>query len=424
MTGHARLSPSARHRWGVCPASVRECAKYPEKPSGKAAIDGTHTHTLLERCLVNDVPASSLIGQELEDHEGKFVVDIERAERVQFALDYVADHYAKMESTFGECTLIAEQKVDPKYIFQRDDLGGSVDVQLISGDMIEIIDYKDGINPVDAKDNPQMEMYGFGAIDPYVRDRVQIPFKSVRLTIIQPKLRLKGLSGIDSHVYTIDEFMKKIDGIKVEAAATDDPNAPFVPGESQCKYCDHKGACGALTNQMLEASGIQFGNIEVAKQAAEKEPSELTNEQLRELVESAPLLRQLLEAAEAEAQRRMEAGQVIEGLKLVKGRGGNRKWAFDEEEMAAKLTKMGIPKAVVWETKLITPAKVEKLTWAKRDGTQKQLSERQMKTIHDEYITKSDGKLTVVSSSDSREAVTMSAASLFGAVAEVPSWLN
>ena len=48
---HSRLSPSSAARWMVCHGSVREEAKFPEPPSGEAAVAGTHTHTLLEYCL-------------------------------------------------------------------------------------------------------------------------------------------------------------------------------------------------------------------------------------------------------------------------------------------------------------------------------------------------------------------------------------
>lgn len=96
MTTHSNLSPSARHRWGACPASVRESAKYPNKPSGPAAIDGTHTHTLLEHCLLQVHDAAHYIGMVLKDHEGEFMVDAERAERVQLALDYIDKRYTEM----------------------------------------------------------------------------------------------------------------------------------------------------------------------------------------------------------------------------------------------------------------------------------------------------------------------------------------
>ena len=52
MSAHAQLSPSKRHRWALCPGSIREEAKFPDERSGAAAIDGTHSHTLLEFCIL------------------------------------------------------------------------------------------------------------------------------------------------------------------------------------------------------------------------------------------------------------------------------------------------------------------------------------------------------------------------------------
>ena len=51
MSDHAKLSPSKRSRWALCPGSIREEAKYPDTGSGPAAADGTHSHTLLEHCI-------------------------------------------------------------------------------------------------------------------------------------------------------------------------------------------------------------------------------------------------------------------------------------------------------------------------------------------------------------------------------------
>ncbi len=119
----------------------------------------------------------------------------------------------------------------------------------------------------------------------------------------------------------------------------------------------------------------------------------------------------------------MEAGQTIEGLKVVRGR-GSRSWAFDESEMAEKLKKFGIPKDALWKTSLISPAQAEKVVWEKRDGTRKQLSDRQLKLMEAEYIRKSEGKLTVVSVADPRESAIVSAVPMFGTVDEIPSWLK
>ena len=160
--------------------------------------------------------------------------------------------------------------------------------------------------------------------------------------------------------------------------------------------------------------------LDVAQQSADNDPSTMDDAQIAQIMEAAPLMRQLLEGVEKEAQRRMEAGQIIPGLKLVNGR-GSRTWALPEEEMAEKLIKMGIPKSAVYETKLVTPAKAEKLTWEKKDGTKVALTDRQLKRMEQEYVVKLAGKLTVVPESDGRQAVITNAAPLFSAVEAPPA---
>ncbi len=413
MTTHSKLSPSARHRWGVCPASVREEAKYPERPSGPAAIDGTHSHTLLEKCINDGKTASEFVGQTLKDHDGEFKVDADRAERVQFALDYVSGCVGMV---------ISERRVHPDSLVGRDDMSGTVDIQVVADDNLEIIDYKDGMNPVVAKDNHQMEQYAVGAIA-----EMQIQGKLAPLyvtcTIIQPKLRMKGLSGIDSHTYTLGELMVIKGKLIAEAAATDAPDAPFNPGESQCKYCAHGGACTARTTQALSNAGISFANLEVVEQTASKEPTTMTDKQLREVLEAAPLLRQMIEAAETEALRRFEAGQEIDGLKAVRGR-GSRSWMYEDNAMEEHLKKAGIPKSAIYKTTMISPAQIEKVRWSKRDGTVCQVTPAKLLQLQETCVKKSEGKIQIVASADPRPSVTLSAAALFGAVSsDLPSFL-
>lgn len=413
MTTHSKLSPSARHRWGVCPASVREEAKYPERPSGPAAIDGTHSHTLLEKCVNDGKTASEFVGQTLKDHDGEFKVDADRAERVQFALDYVSGCVGMV---------ISERRVHPDSLVGRDDMSGTVDIQVVADDNLEIIDYKDGMNPVVAKGNHQMEQYAVGAIAEMQTQGKLAPLY-VTCTIIQPKLRMKGLSGIDSHTYTLGELMVIKGKLIAEAAATDAPDAPFNPGESQCKYCAHGGACTARTTQALSNAGISFANLEVVEQTASKEPTTMTDKQLREVLEAAPLLRQMIEAAETEALRRFEAGQEIDGLKAVRGR-GSRSWMYEDDAMEEHLKKAGIPKSAIYKTTMISPAQIEKVRWSKRDGTVCQVTPAKLLQLQETCVKKSDGKIQIVASADPRPSVTLSAAALFGAVSsDLPSFL-
>lgn len=432
MTTHSQLSPSKRHRWATCPGSIREEAKYPDDRSSPAAIDGTHSHTLLEHCLSEGVEPESMIGQVLSDDDGAFKVEADRAARVKVATDYVKQRIAEQ---FGMCHVIAETRVDPAFLLGRDDMGGTVDIQIHGTEVLEVIDYKDGMGVVEVKGNHQLELYAMGCLAMLkLPPNAQYPWKKVRLTVIQPKLAVKNIPAITSHEMTVAEILGMIPQMVIEGQLCDDPNAPLVPGDSQCKFCKAKGGCAALAGNVMKEIGIMFQPtvmqpLDVAQQSADKDPTTMDDAQIRQIMEAAPLMRQLLEGVEAEALRRLQAGQTIPGLKLVHGR-GSRAWALPEAEMAEKLVKMGIPKGAVYETKLVTPAKAEKLTWEKKDGTKVTLTDRQLSRMEQEYVVKMAGKLTVVPESDGRPAVITNAAPMFGAVEatpvaeSLPSWLT
>ena len=422
---HGRLSPSSRHRWALCPGSVREEVKYPERDS-PAAADGTHSHTLLEHCLSEDIEPQATVGQTFSDDSGSFRVDAARAARVKVATDYVRNRTIDQQ---GMCEVLAETRVDPMRLLGRDDLGGTVDVQILGSELLEIVDYKDGMGIVEVKGNHQLEVYALGCLA--ASDRT---WNRVRMTVIQPKLALKGMAQITSHEVSVQDLLNMKHIVAAQAAATDDPNAPLVPGESQCKFCRAKGSCSALAGSVMKEIGVMFQpvaspTLDIAQQAADKDPATMPDSQICQIIEAAPLMRQLLEGVEKEAFRRLKAGQVIPGLKLVNGR-GSRAWMLPDDEMAGKLVKMGIPKGALYESSFVSPAKAEKLTWEKRDGTKVQLTDRQLQRMDQEYVAKLAGKLTVAPESDSRPAVVTDAASLFGAVTTapavdaLPSWLT
>lgn len=426
MSNHSRLSPSSAHRWMLCPGSVREEAKYPDKPSGEAAIDGTHSHTLLELCVKGPevLDPNTFVGHSLEDHEGPFVVDDERAARVKVATDYVIQRKQEL----GTVSVRSEEQVDPAGYIGRDDMKGTADVQLIGENLIEIIDYKDGMTPVLALNNPQLITYAIGAIMPYRTGSMEFPFGTVKVTIVQPKLGVMGKEVISSHEYSLPELLDWARELRDRAAATDDPNAPLVAGESQCKWCDAKGNCSAQAGNALEKAQVLFGD-NMAEQSANRDPNQLDDSQLVGIIEAAPLIKEFLVAVEAEAMRRMETGQVVPGLKIVRGR-GSRKWNIPDEELETKLKGMGVPKASIYTQKIISPAQAEKLKWTKK-GEPAKLSAKQLKRIEDNYITKSQGAKTVVLDSDSRTAINTDAATMFKDIEPVqpatpalPAWLS
>jgi len=390
---HSKLSPSSRHRWSKCPGSVREEAKYPDN-SGLAALDGTRSHAVLEHCLLEDIDPLSLVGEGLRYDDDFFVVDAERATRVA-----VACNYAKGRN------YSSEKRVNPSRFVGRDDLTGTCDIVIVDGAELEIVDYKDGFTPVSAVDNAQMEIYALGELAEHEDGR----FETVKMTIIQPKV----FPQINSHTVTVAELLAKVPDIKAQAAATDDTNAPLIPGESQCKWCKAKGNCPALVNHSLE-----LVNVSLLDPAAINDPSAMSDEQLAKVLEAAPLVRTLLASAEEEVLKRLQAGNNVPGFKLVNGR-GSRQWALSDDEIAEKLKKMGVPKAAIYKTEMVSVAQAEKLAWEK-NGEKQSLSARQLATMKQEYVVTKAGKLTVAPESDPRQAVTVDVSSLF----QLPKWLT
>lgn len=415
MGDHAELSPSARHRWGACPGSRREEAKHPEPPSNPTAIDGTHTHSLLERCIryPNFVLANS-VGQTMTDHEGEFVITADKVERVQFALDYI-------KSRPGHENAIPEQRVFPDGLVGRADMSGTVDVQIPGKDVYEIIDYKDGMAPVTAEGNPQLIQYAIGVLAGLEKHP-----KSFQLTVIQPKLRLKGLSGISTWNVGTKALLDAVPYIKAQADATDDPAAPLVPGEAQCKYCRAKGSCKALADDALKKVSVMFQNtpivptvegpeLSMAHQAAQKDPTKMSDHELRQIMDAAPLLEQLVAGVKAEVKSRLERGVKVPGYKLVRGN-GSRKWKLDEAEMEKKLISLlKMPKAALYPRKLLSPAGIKSVTWEK-DGKTHQLSAGQLAKVEAEWVTYTPGGPIVVPEGDPREAISTDVSEMFGTI--------
>lgn len=188
----------------------------------------------------------------------------------------------------------------------------------------------------------------------------------------------------------------------------------------------------------MKEISVMFQPIEsLAQQSAQIEPTTMTDEQIRQIMEASALIMQMIEGVEKESLRRLNAGQIIPGLKLVNGR-GTRVWNLSEGEIEAKLKAMGAPTSTIWIKKIVSPAQAEKMKWGTEEEG-KSLSARQIERMKKEYITTIAGKLTVALDSDNRPAVILNAAPLFGAVDPlsgavepeaapaatiVPSWLS
>lgn len=366
MTKHAKYSPS-NARWLKCPGSVREEATYPDV-SSKAAIDGTGTHVLLHDILkefskmshiekkANRVKiVESFIGRKVgADHDdGPWKVSLERAQRVQIAVDYVLERIGAL----GDGVRIElERKVDAGAVFDVKDWWGTCDIALISNSTVEVIDYKDGAMYVDAKTS-QMTAYAIGMLE-YGQKLLKHNIPMVRKTIIQPRtanpVRYINISPGD---------LKRKGGKLVSAIKlAEKPDAPLIPG-GHCRWCKHKSNCAAHSLPLGHAIVVQ-------------DVESMASEDLAELLDVVPKIKKYIEEATVEATARLERGQIIPSYGMIQGRRPAAKW-IDGDTVRKRLRGMRFKHDQYTITKLFTPTQLMQLPMTDRQrGNMKKLTIR------------------------------------------------
>lgn len=396
MSKHARLSPS-NHRWVYCPGSIREEAVYPDI-SGAAAIDGTGSHLLLELCLNNNrLPQSYLgeiVGANHEDKPGGWLVNQDRIDRVSICTDYVERRMKELNTNTNRVAIITESKSNPGELVNRVDWWGTVDITLIVYDgldiqlqcpilFVEVIDYKDGRNFVDVKNNPQLLAYLAGTT----------MLKSIdsRMTIIQPKtnrpIRYRNSNS--------EELCYNFADLAYSAKATDNPNASLIPddknGRGYCLWCKHKGNCKALNDKKLEVFDVLKNHNSAFESIAEmfKDMNKTTGSELSQLLDTKPIIDDLFKRAQEEAESRLNQGIGIPGYAMHPGK-SKKEWDIKEEDLVRKLRACKLKKEEIYISNLISPAQVLK---------HPSLTEKQKTRFENNYIVMIPGnrKITPIS---------------------------
>ncbi|MCU7895085.1 MAG: DUF2800 domain-containing protein [Candidatus Thiodiazotropha sp. (ex Lucinoma aequizonata)] len=381
-----------------CPGSVFEEARYADH-SNEYSIDGTHTHTLLEYCLKNNITDStSIIATTFNDHAGKFTIDTERAKRVNVALEYVENR----KEAYPNLQVSSEERVDPGSMIDRTDIWGRLDIRMTSDDFCEVVDYKDGFVPV-LPNNPQNKLYAIGAlVSQSARTEEKIIPENIILTIVQPKLALNQMPTIDSYSISTKELIKWMHGdLKNAALAASEPNA-FLASGPHCHYCKHGRVCTERAKGHLEKINVRLDKADIFDQSTALSSTQLTDEQIRSVIESTSLIKGFLVDVNKEAELRFQRNDPIKGLKAVYGR-GSKSWRNSEEDTAKILKSMGVPRGTFYRSSFVSPSQAINLKWNKRDGSVKTLTNRQLKKLKDDYIECHKGGIVIVPQSDTRK---------------------
>lgn len=360
---HALLSASSAARWLACPPSAVAAEAY-QNEGTEYTQEGTLAHEVAEVYATHRIHGGVPIRELETDHE----VPQEMIECAQGYADYIQEQI-KSEAA----TVLLEQRVD--FSPWVPDGFGTADCIIIQGDTMDVIDYKYGKGvAVSAEDNPQMKLYGLGALNDFgfVYD-----VRTIRLHIYQP--RLNSITVDTLTVEELTEWAEKV--VKPTAAKAAKGKGDYNPGE-HCRFCPHAGRCRTLTKTCTEYVTTHGMKAAVPVLAAWEVAEVLTVE---------PLVSLWLKRVKDQALTTMLDGGEIPGYKVVAGR-GSRSWR-DEIQAADALKAAGYTLEEITKTELLSVAAMEKALGRKKAA----------ELLPDLYETKT-GAPTVALASDKRPA--------------------
>lgn len=435
---HARLSPSSAFRWRVCPGSVREEAKYPDTDN-EYSLRGTAAHFVGEDCLKNGrTPGywrdQKVLVDKVDGTQETITITTEDTEAVWTYVDYVLRRMEAIPGVHAEF----ETKLNPGIWLGRDDCEGTGDCALFSNVELEAVDYKHGAGvAVDAIENEQLLEYMIGmcARMDWTQISHDIP---VTGTIVQPRAPHPD-GPIRTWTLTAREIFARVPEVKIWCEATDDPNAPLVPGDKQCRFCKAKAECPALRASATEVFKPQTGFVDPVSHALEEDSAWDTAEQnlgrpvdqmtMAEKVaikEKMPLIRAWMKAVDESLLEDALSGTEVPGFKVVEGK-SNRKWEMEEEALIKKLAALknrqpdekgkfgSLGQKIVTKTTVLSPAQAEKII-------RPLVTEKTWRNLQ-KFIVKPPGAPTLVPVTDPREPV-KGPEQVFEKQESTPEWLQ
>lgn len=361
---HALLSASSSARWLACPPSAVAAAAYPNQDT-VFTREGTLAHEVAELVVQHD---AHLHIEDLQNWINSEDVTPEMIECAESYRDFVQE-LVKDESAI----VLFERRVD----FSPWVPGGfgTADCIIIQGRRMDVIDYKYGAGvKVSAEGNPQMMLYGLGALNDYgfIYD-----VQEVGLHIFQP--RMNNVSDYETGAAELTHWGEYV--VKPTAAKAAKGAGEMVAGE-HCRFCPHAGRCPALAKSCALIVETADGPVEI--------PS-LAPWQVSDILTAEPHVTAWLKAVKDRALSGMLNGEEIPGYKVVAGR-SSRSWA-DDLEVAALLEGAGYSRAEFTKTEILSPYNLERALGKKKVA---ELLSGQLLTVA--------GSPTVAPASDKRPA--------------------
>lgn len=367
MTGHARLSASAAHRWMACPGSVA-----PGGVAGRDAALGTLAHSIAAKCFDEDASPSDFLchKETIDGHEVE--VDLEMVEGVQAYIDEADRDEHPSDAVWWEHPLTeALRRLHP-------DLGGTADrVRYRAADKtLCVTDFKYGAGKyVEAEGNPQLKVYALGAML-----SIDQPVAEVEVKIVQP--RFEGAKPVRSWKFRAVDIVDFSADLIAAAEATRQPDPPRAAG-AHCTFCQKAKDCPELERKHHALVAADFADL-----------SSVAPEKLATALTDIPLLKQRIKAIEEHAYQLACGGTAIPGFKLVEKR-PVRKWKSEGEVVMWAQSQAVDPWA---PRELLSPAQLEKVLADALPRGKKQNA----KTALEPFVEKVSSGLALVPEHDDR----------------------
>lgn len=371
MAKHALLSASSASRWLNCPKSVRLTEDIPDGESSSFAAEGTLAHAIAEDYLREYATGK---GRTVEDYvvperfKGNPLFYDGMYQDVTPYLEYVVSTF---EGKSRVATLDIEARLDfSKYVPSG---FGTGDAVIIDNGTLEICDLKFGKGVlVEAENNPQIMLYGLGALHAY--DYI-FDIRNVKMTIVQPRL-----DHVASFVLSADELRDWGNNTVSPIAKLAYNGQGDQKAGDWCRWCKIKATCKARAEKQGQT---------VAMMAE----AELTDDQICQILTASAEIKAWLSDIESHTVQRLSDGETLPGWKLVEGR-SNRK-IKEPEALAEKLLNCGVDASRIYK-----PQELQSLT-----ALEKAVGKARFNELCGEFVYKPQGKATLVPESDKRPAL-------------------
>ena len=313
MSKHALLSASSAHRWITCPPSARLCESCADTAS-EFARQGTDAHSLAEYKLKH------LLGMRARDPTED--LDYYDAEMESCTDGYAAFVMEKVEEAKKICAdplVLVEQRLD--YSGYVPEGFGTGDAVIAADRKLTVCDLKYGKGIlVDAEENPQLMIYGLGALELF--DGIY-DIETVELVIYQPRRE-----NISTYVISKDGLLAWARDILVPAAKLAYAGEGDFCAGDHCRFCKAKARCRKRAEYNLTLAQYDFAP-----------PAILEDAEVEIILSKAEELSAWAADVKEYALKEALHGHEWKDWKLVAGRSVRR--YVDEEAVAEAVSRAG-----------------------------------------------------------------------------------